>query len=498
LLRGENRFVCDAYRRASKVLAHFPEDILSIYEYEGCEGLRRSLKLGKAVISKICHLLESGGYDELTSLKEDLGEAVEFINVRGIGPKTARLLTERGIRTFEDLLRFLEGEEARTIFKSPSRVYESVRFYLSQRHLYTVPEARMIVESFLRLYPSAVAVGEYRRGEPIISVIEFAISEEDAFRLVMSGRYEGGYWMWAGERIPVRLHIYSPEDFGSVLVFATGPERHVMALQRLGDVRGETEEEVYERLGLPYIHPFQRYDGQEVVMALEGSLPPPVLPEDLTGDFHVHTTYSDGSMTPEEAVQAAIRRGYGVVALADHSPSSGGGLNVARLERKRVEIIRLREKYPYIRILHAAEVDILSDGSLDYPDEVLETLDFVIASIHNWGDEEDTTERLLKAMENPHVHVIGHPTGRVLKKRPSYRVDLDRLFRRAEETGKALEVNANPKRMDLDAYALLEGGYGGKVFLGSDAHREWDMDYMWVGCAQVSRARLRREQVGNL
>ena len=500
LLKGGNRFKCDAYRRASRLMAHLSEDVATIYEYEGREGLKRVLRVGDAVISKVIQLVEEGKVDEYEEALREFGrDAVEFVKVRGIGKTTARRLVEMGIRTFDELLRFLESEEARKMFKSPDRIRESVLFYLKYRDAFLAPEARIVVEAFRNVYPSAVPVGGYRRGEPLIWIVEFALSEEDAFRLALSGRYERGYWTWGGDRIPVRIHIYTDEDMGSVLVFSTGPEEHVRALENLGGIEGRTEEEVYSRLGLPYIHPYQRYDGEEVSLAAEGKLPEVLLPEEVPGDIHVHTTYSDGSMRPEEVVQAAIRRGYSFVVLADHSPSSaGGGLNEARLESKKYDILRLRDRYPYIRILHGTEVDILPDGSLDYPDEVLAEFDFVIASVHTWGDDEDLTDRILKAMENPYVHVIGHPTGRVLKKRPPYRVDLERIFRRAEETGKALEVNANPRRVDLPGDLLLRWGYGGKVFIGTDAHREWDMDYMYLGCAQLGRARIPKRRVGNL
>lgn len=499
LLKGDSRFRCDAYRRAARILSEFPEDVAGIYEYEGVKGLQKVLPVGKAIVYRIVEFLEEGRVEEYEEILREYGkDAVEFVKVRGIGPATAKTLVEMGIRTFDDLLRFLTTEEAKKLFKNPEKVYENVLFYLKYRNHFLAPEARIIVKAFKRLFPSAVAVGGYRRGEPLLEVLEFAISEEDAFRLALSGRYDRGHWLWGGNRIPVRIHIYTPEDMGSVLVYATGPEEHVRTLEEMGGVEGVTEEEVYGRLGLPFIHPFQRWDGEEVRMALRGDLPDPVLPEDVPGDTHVHTTYSDGSMRPEEAVRAAVRRGYNLVALTDHSPSSGGGLNEYRLEKKYSDILRLREKYPYVRILFGTEVDILPDGSLDYPDEILGRFDFVIASVHAWKDGEDLTERILKALENPYVHVIGHPTGRVLKKRPAYRVDLYRVFRRAEELGKALEVNANPRRVDLSGNLLLAGEYRGKVFIGTDAHREWDMDYLYLGCAQISKARISRDRVGNL
>ncbi len=494
LLRGNPKRRCSVYKHLSKVLLGLPEDVSELYG-----ELEELLNVDRSFLLKIKEFLETGRLREYEEALSEFGDTPDFINVRGIGVSTAQHLFRLGIKTYDDLLKFLESGKAGDVFKSPERVYGSVKFYLLQRELFTFPEARLVVKAFLKEYPSAIAAGEYRRGEPIVSRFDFLLSEEDAFRLAISGRYRDGWWMWADERIPIHVHIYTPDDLGSVLLYATGPEAHVRALGELVDIKGESEEDIYARAGLPYVHPYQRFDGGEIALAARGELPPPLLPENVPGDMHVHTTYSDGSMTAEEAVQAAIKRGYTAIALADHSPSSkAGGLNLVRLERKFYEILKLREKYPYVRILFATEVDILPDGSLDYPDEVLKVFDLVIASVHSWGEDEDITARILKALENPFVDAIGHPTGRVLKKRPSYRVNLEKVMRMAEETGKALEINANPKRVDLDAYALLEGGYRGKVILGTDAHREWDMDYMFLGCAQVSRARIPRERVRNL
>ncbi|MEO0139889.1 MAG: PHP domain-containing protein [candidate division WOR-3 bacterium] len=497
-IKGENRFKVEAYRSASKKIIMFPEDIKFLYESEGLRGIKERLKVGDAIAEKIREFLETGKISKFESLSQEVPISLtELLKIRGIGPAKVRELWKMGITSIDDLEVFLQKGEAKRVFKDPSKVYEYLKFYKSQRDLLLMGEAIPLVKSFTYEYRSAIAVGAFRRGEPLIDVLEFAVSEDDAFKLAVSGRFEGGYWLWGGEKIPVKIHIYTEEDLGEVLVYSTGPEGHVKALLKLGDIKGETEEEVYDRLGLKFIHPFQRYDGSEVDLAIEGKLPKPVLPEDIVGDFHVHTTFSDGSMEIEEAILNAINRGYTVIGLADHSPSSGyaGGLNEERLREKYLKIQRLREKYPYMKILFATEVDIKSDGSLDYPDEVLKMFDLVIASVHNWKEDEDVTPRIISALKNPYVHIIAHPRGRVLKKRPSYIVDIDEVMRVAENEGKALEINANPKRVDLDAYALMD--YKGYVSINTDAHRQWDMDFMFLGCAQASRARIPKEKVLN-
>ncbi len=497
-IRGENRFKVEAYRSAAKKIILFPEDIKSLYTSGGLRGLREKLKVGDAIAKKIEEYIETGRISKLEALLEEVPmSAVELLKIRGLGPATVRQLLEKGIESIEDLESFLSKEEAKRFFKSPQKIFENLQFYKSHKGFLLFSEAVPIVKSFTMEYRSAIAVGSFRRGEPLINTLEFAVMEDDAFKLAVSGRFENGCWLWAGEKIPVKIHIYNEGNLGEVLVYSTGPEGHIRKLLSMGDIRGESEEEVYSRLGINYIHPFQRFDGSEVDEALKGNLPDPVLPEDILGDLHVHTTFSDGSMTVEEAVRAAINRGYTVVGIADHSVSSGyaGGLNEERLREKYLEILRLREKYPYMKIIFAAEVDIRSDGSLDYPDEILKMFDVVIASVHNWKEDEDVTGRIVAAIRNPYVHIIAHPTGRILKKRPSYVVDMERVMEEAVKRGKALEINANPKRVDLDGYTLMQ--YEGLTSINTDAHREWDMDFMFLGCAQASKARIPKDRILN-
>ncbi len=499
-IRGENKYKVEAYRSASKKVILYSGDLKSLYEAEGLEGLKRYLKVGDAIAAKIAEFLETGKvskYEELIS--EFPLTLTELLRVRGVGAGTVRELWKMGIDNIEGFERFLQSDEAKRLFKDPSKIYENLKFYLSQRNLLLFSEAIPIVRSFTSEYRSAIAVGSFRRGEPMVDILEFAISEEEAFKLALSGRFERGYLLWAGERIPIKLHIYNEQDMGEILVYSTGPREHVEKLLQLGNIKGETEEEVYERLSLRFIHPFQRFDGSEIDLALKGKLPKPILPENIVGDLHVHTTFSDGTMDIEEAVRNAINRGYSVIGLADHSPSAGyaGGLNEERLKEKFIKIQILRDKYPYVKILFASEVDIKQDGSLDYPEEILKNFDIVIASVHSWREDEDLTDRIISALRNPYVHIIAHPRGRILKKRPSYKVDIERVFRVAEEEGKALEINANPKRVDLDAYVLLEHDYRGMISINTDAHREWDMDFIFLGCAQASRARVERERILN-
>ncbi len=315
------------------------------------------------------------------------------------------------------------------------------------------------------------------------------------------------------------LRVVPPESYGAALSYFTGSKEHNVHLRGLaqskglklseyglfkGDrrVAGRTEEAIYRKLGMQYVVPELREDRGEVEAALEGRLPELVELGDIRGDLHVHSDYSDGHSTIEEVARAAKARGYRYVSINDHSRSLGvaNGLSVERLMEQGEEIARVNERVKGITVLRGTEVDILSDGSLDFPDEVLEQLDVVVASIHSGFQQsrDRITGRILSAMENPHVDIIGHPTGRLLGTRPPYDVDLERVMEAAAETGTALETNAHYERLDLnDVNARRAAEMGVRIAISTDAHHPDQMWMMELGVHTVRRGWLRREDVLN-
>ena len=321
--------------------------------------------------------------------------------------------------------------------------------------------------------------------------------------------------------VEVDLRIVAPEAFGSLLHHFTGGQAHNIVLRERAVKMGlniseyglakagthqyepmATEEELYSRLGLPYIPPELREDTGELEAAEKGELPELVEVGDVMGDLHVHTNYSDGRGTIASMAEAAIELGYEYLVFSDHSQSLkvANGLSPARLKKK-LEAVRVAdEEYPEIRLLCGTEVDILKNGAPDYEDDLLAELDFVVASVHTSFrlDEEAMTERVIRAMNNPYVRTIAHPTGRLLNRRDPYAVNVSRLIKEASVTNTALELNAYPDRLDLSVPYVREAiGAGVRITIDTDAHDETALSFMKFGVAQARRAWVEKASVIN-
>jgi DNA polymerase (family 10) len=321
------------------------------------------------------------------------------------------------------------------------------------------------------------------------------------------------------EGLQVDLRVVAPSSFGAALTYFTGSKEHNIKLRGIaldrglkineygvfkGDKRvaGRTEKEVYKSVGLPWIPPELREDRGEIEAVAEGKLPALVSLEDIRGDLHVHSEYSDGTQSVLEMARAAREMGYSYVAITDHSPSLGvaGGLSVEDLEKQHADIEKAQAELDGFAILKGTEVDILPDGRLDYPDEVLAGLDLVIASVHSqFGmDEKQMTERIIRAVESPHVDAIGHLTGRLLGQREAYAVDAGAVVRACAEHGTALEINAFMDRLDVtDLVCRRAGDAGVKIVIGTDAHRAGNYWMMRLGVGTARRGWLGKGDVLN-
>ncbi|HNC07932.1 MAG TPA: PHP domain-containing protein, partial [Anaerolineales bacterium] len=339
-------------------------------------------------------------------------------------------------------------------------------------------------------------------------------------RVLGRGEFKASIEFFDGVRAQVWVH--PPQEFGTALQYATGSKDHNVQLRQIaldkglslsdhsflkikggGEIFCATEEEVYKTLGLQYVPPELREDRGEVEAAKANKLPKLIQVKDIKSNLHMHSTYSDGKLSMLDMAKAAIKRGLKVIAFTDHSVSLGvaNGLSIERHKQQTAEIKKIQKQLgDEILILHGSEVEIKADGSLDYPDDFLASLDLVVASLHSSlrQPREKITERLLKAVRNPHVDIIGHPTGREIPDREGADLDMEVIFQAAAESGVAMEINAHPSRLDLDdAYARRAKDLGIPITINTDAHSEEDYDMLHYGVAIGRRAWLEPKDVIN-
>ncbi|NPV52043.1 MAG: DNA polymerase/3'-5' exonuclease PolX [Firmicutes bacterium] len=539
-LSGDNPFKARAYRHAAEKIESLPEALSSVY----AEGRLGEIEgIGEALRKKLEEIITTGGLRYYEDLKEKVPRVlVELVDIPGVGPKTARVLYERlhvgGIEELEAAaragkIRELPGMGVKTE-QNILRGIQMLRGRLNRIPLgVAAPIAQDFIESIRRMpwVLEVRAAGSLRRRKESVGDIDLVVASGDAIavmdaieklprsREVLS---RGGTRMvvMARDGIKVDIWVVDPSFFWSALHHSTGSKPHNVKLRGMAREMGlkineygisredgiripvTGEEDIYWSLGLDFIPPELREDAGEVEAAREGRLPTLLEPGDIRGDLHIHSTWSDGVTSIEEMVEAARRRGYDYIAICDHSKSLGvaRGLSEEAL-RRQIGIIReLNEASPGVRVLAGIETDIRRDGTLDYPDELLAELDVVVASVHSGfrQDEDTMTARIIAAMKNPHVDIIGHPTGRLLGRREPYAVNIDAVIDAAVETGTALEINSYPDRLDLsDIHARMAKERGVKLAINTDAHSREQLSYMGYGVSVARRAWLSKEDVIN-
>jgi DNA polymerase (family 10) len=541
-IKGETVYVTLAYRKAAESLLSLAGDA---NQYWKEERLREIPGVGKSIAEKIDELLRTGALGFLEKLQKEVPAGLaEWLQVPGLGPKKAALIwKELGITSLQELasaaregkLRAIPGmgekSEALIVKGIESLARRSGRVPLGRAW----PLAQQIIAALKRVpgVRTAEPAGSLRRMRPTVGDLDILVAAADSapvmetfttlpgvMRVLGSGETKSSIEFADGVRAQVLVH--PPEKFGTALQYATGSKDHNVQLRQLaldkglslsehaltridgsGEILCAAEEDVYAALGLQWIPPELREDRGEVQAAKAGTLPKLIEVGDIRADLQTHSTWSDGKLSMLELAQAAARRGIRIIAFTDHSVSLGmtGGLTMERHARQRAEIEQIqRELGTSILVLHASEVEIKADGALDYPDEFLATLDLVVASLHvSLGQERDrVTRRLVSAIRNPHVDIIGHPTGRLIPDRPGADLDMDAVLTAAAETGVALEINASPFRLDLeDTYARRARDMGIPISINTDAHSEADLDMLPFGVAIARRAWLTAADVIN-
>ncbi len=540
-IRGENVFKIRAYQNAARAIENLNEPLSEIHERG---ELAKIDGIGKGIAEKIAEAIETGHIAYYDELIEGFPEGIlDLLEVPNLGPKKARLVYENlGISSVEELKQAAEAGQLQSLpgmgKKSEEKILKGIanmkqsegRFHLGIAY----PVAMELLER-IKQVPGvfrAEFAGSLRRGKDTVGDLDLLVATdnpdsvvEEFFRtpkiqtIIAKGSKKSSCQLTNGLQIDLRVVLL--ESFGAALQYFTGSKEHNVLLREMAvkkglkineygvyesdsntPVAGETEESVYQSLGLPWIYPEWREGYDEIEIAKKGPLPPLLERKNIRSALHNHTTWSDGRMTLDELVEEAKARGYQFLAVTDHSGSLGvaNGLNPDRLKKQIEEIQEWNQQHKNFTVLTGAEVDIRADGELDFDDSLLEQLDIVIAAIHSSFEQpkEKMTNRILPALRNPHVDILAHPTGRIIGHRATLEIDHEALFSTAAETKTILEINAHYSRLDLSDRMILEAKKHGVLFsLDTDTHAAHDFEHLEFGLRTARRGRLQAQEVIN-
>jgi DNA polymerase (family 10) len=540
-LQDANPFRVRAYRGAARAVRDLAEPVADLLRAPG-RKLEDLPGIGQDLAGKIATLVETG---DLPLRRELCGQVPaglrELLNIPGLGPRRAQVLYRQlGVHSLERLRQAAERHQIRDLpgfgEKTEAKILDGLghleqagrRVFLADAGVYADALTRILRE-VPRVTHVEVA-GSFRRRRETVGDLDLLVSCAEPRRVMdRLAAYDGTAEVLArgGTKMSVRLKVGLQLDlrvvpaasYGAALQYFTGSKAHNILLRRRAQERGlkvneygvfrgktrvagRTEEEVYQALGLPWIPPELREARGEIERALEGPLPHLLELADVRGDLHMHTTATDGRASLEEMVEAARRRGYAYIAITDHSKrvTMAHGLDARRLRRQWRAIEALAGRVKGMHILKGVELDILEDGRLDLPDDVLREADWVVASLH-YGQNQSRvqiTRRLLNAIRHPSVSAIGHPTGRLIGGRPGYDLDLETVMRAAADYGCCLELNCQPSRLDLDDVALAAARERGvRIVVDTDAHAVTELAFMEFGVYQARRAGLEARDVVN-
>jgi DNA polymerase (family 10) len=537
-ISGGDPFRVRNYTKAARAIAGHPADVCGLDE----RALQRIPGVGRSIAAKVRAICDHGSFDELDDLRAQVPAGVRaLLGVPGLGPKRAKQLhDELGITSVEDLLHALATHRLEELPGFGARLAERLRQGIARRQAagerIPLGVARRLADELLAVLTdrspalAAEAAGSLRRWCPTVGDIDLLVATHrpeavtEVFctappvaEVLARGPTRSSVRTRSG--VQVDLRVIEPEVWGAALLYFTGSKAHNVKLRQLAQRHGwklseyglddvatgrrlaaATEEEVYERLGLAWIPPTLREDRGEIEAAASGRLPRLVTRADLRGDLHAHTDATDGVASLAEMVAAARARGHAYFAVTDHAPL----LHMQRFTREKAEAqraeLRALEVADGIRLLHGTELNIAADGSLDWDDAFLATFDLCVASVHSAFTQPpaEMTARLGRVVRHPCVHVLGHPTGRILGRRPPVAFDADEVFAAAARSGTALEINAYPDRLDLDDDMIRRAAAHGAVFaISTDAHAVGHLDHLPYGVAMAQRAWLGPDRVIN-
>ena len=538
-ITSDDPFKARAYEKAARAVGGYHADVATM----DLKAILAIPNVGKSIGEKIHEYLTTGQIQALEDLREQIPDGVrQLLSVPGLGPKKAMVVyRELGIASVDELLDAVQdhrlaelrgfGEKTeenvrrgiRQVRESGGRVLISLAMDLAEELLAELEPMREVLR--------ASYAGSLRRMAESIGDIDLLVASEDPApvmerfttlpvvdRVLAHGETKSSVTTSKG--LQVDLRVIAPDVWGAALIYFTGSKAHNIRIREMAVRKGlklseyglfeaasgelivaETEEDVYERLGLPYIEPTLREDRGEVEAALEGELPSILELGQIKGDLHTHTNLTDGLAPLEEMLEAAAERRYAYYAVTDHAPN----LYMQRMTddkilAQRARVSGLQPRYPRMTLLHGSELNIDPDGNVDWPDEFLRGFDILVASVHSHFNQskDDMTRRIVRAMEHPCVHIIGHPTARMIGKRQPIEYDLDEVFRAAARTGTALEVNGFPDRLDLrDEHVLWAKRHGVRFAVDTDSHAAVHLSNMRFGVATAQRGWLTKDDVIN-
>ena len=537
--KGENPFKISAYRKASRIIGDLTQDIEEIAE----QGELKNIPgIGEGMAQKVVEYLKTGKISRFEEVKKGVpDELIAIMDIPGMGPKTLALIhKERGINNLSQLEKAVEDSSLTDLPGMGEKKIENIKRGIQllkqskgRMNLgVAFPVAKRIVETLRQKTGSKKIewAGSLRRMKENIGDIDILATGLDKEKIIQafihlpevkevlaSGETKASVIVERGTQIDLR--VVEEDSYGAALQYFTGSKGHNIHLRGIAKAKGikineygvfkgkkkiggKEEKDVYRSLGMDWIEPELREDRGEIEAAQKGRLPKLVEETEIKGDLHVHSKWSDGTSSIEEIARAALKKSYQYVAICDHSKSLkiAHGLDESRLMKQIEEIDRINEKMKWFQILKGTEVDILSDGKLDLPEKILEKLDIVIGAIHSGfkQDKVKMTRRIIRALENPYIHILAHPSGRLLGARDPYEVEIEEVMEAAKKYGKALEINAYFERLDLDdIHCRKAKEMGIRVAIGTDSHH---LDQMWMmslGVAVAKRGWLETKDILN-
>jgi DNA polymerase (family X) len=539
-IKNANRFRISAYRRAAQVIESLPQDIKEIYQADKLEDISG---IGKTLAQFLGELITKGKSAELEKIRKSISPGlIKLLRINSLGPKRVKFLSKKfKVKSLENLKKLITThkllKEKGWGIKSEQNIFEGIKLYEKFSQKYLLGEVDGLVNNILTKLKKhsnikrAEICGSFRRSKEIVGDLDFLTTTDhpekairffcrlpEVRKILSQGPTKIKVLLRRG--LEADLRVVGPESFGAAMHYFTGSKAHNIAIRKIGIERGlkineygvyrrtgrkiggREEMDIFEAIGLPWISPEIRENTGEIEAARKNVLPELISQNDLKGDLHIHTTWSEGAQSILEMAQAAKKMGYEYIAITDHDATIGitHGLTAERVLKQLSEIKKINKSLKGFRILSGVETDILKDGSLSLPDKILARLDIVVASVHSSfrQPKNEMTKRIIKVIRNPYVSIIAHPTTRIINRREPINIDLENIFREAKKNKTAMEINAEWHRLDLsDVNARMAKNFGVRFSISTDAHNLTEYQNMKFGIAVARRGWIEKKDVLN-